>query len=274
MTDHPGPDFERQFADRLRQQLEDADRPFDPDAIARTAMAGERRPLGRILIGAATALVAAAFTLFAIQLLAPPGSRTGEPRLSSSAPPPSAYLPTPTVTMSCVPSPNPPPSGSTVDSTGILLVPVGEQIQPPAACDEEHNLAFDKVLRLAMAHPTVFGYPWVDPMTNELVFSVVTDEGRALAEEVGATLTFPYRIRDVLHSYAVLQQIQTDVTYLRNEGVVDAELIFMVVPDHRDNRTMIVISEMSRPLLEELARRFDPDAIAIQVDPNQPRVGY
>jgi hypothetical protein len=31
---------------------------------------------------------------------------------------------------------------------------------------------------------------------------------------------------------------------------------------------------MSRPLLEELARRFGADAIAVQVDPNQPRVGY
>jgi hypothetical protein len=237
-------------------------------------MLGDRRSVGRFLIVAATALVAAVLTLGAIQLLAPPGSRTGEPRLSSSAPPPSAYLPTPTVAMSCVPSPTPPPSGSTVDSTGILLVPVGEQIQSPAACEEEQNLAFDVILRLAMAHSTDFGYPWVDPMTNELVFSVATEEGRSLADEVGATLTFPYRIREVAHSYAELEQIRNDVTYLRDEGVVDAELIYAVMPDQRDNRTMIVISEMSRQLLEELARRFDPDAIAIQVDPNQPRVGY
>jgi hypothetical protein len=103
---------------------------------------------------------------------------------------------------------------------------------------------------------------------------VVTAEGRALADDAAATIAYPSRIRDVAHSYAELEQIRDDVTYLRAEGVVDAELIYIVIPDHRDNRTMIVISEMSRPLLEELARRFDPDAIAVQVDPNQPRVGY
>jgi hypothetical protein len=236
-----------------------------------------RRPVGRILIGAATALVAAVLTLAAIQLLAPRGPQSGAPGPSFSAPAPSLPLSTPTAAASCpgLPSPTAPVSaGNTLDPTGILLVAVGEQIQSPAACDEGHNIAYDVILRLAMAHPTDFGYPWVDPMTNELVFSVVTDEGRALAEEVGATLTFPFRTRDVTHSYAELQQIQTDVTYLSDEGVVDAELIYAVVPDHRDNRTMIVISKMTRPLLEELAKRYDPDAIAIQVDPNQPRVGY
>jgi hypothetical protein len=240
-------------------------------------MLSDRRSVGRFLIVAATALVAAVLTLGAIQLLAPRDPQTGAPGPSFSAPPPPSYVPTPTPTASCSgtpPSAASPSGGSTLDPTGILLVPVGEQIQAPAACDEEQNLAFDVILRLAMAHGTDFGYPWTDPTTNELVFSVVTAEGRTLAEETGATIGFPYRIRDVTHSYAELQQIQTDVTYLRDEGVVDAELIYTVVPDQRDNRTMIVISEMSRPLLEELARRFDPDAIAIQVDPNQPRTGY
>jgi hypothetical protein len=241
------------------------------------ATSDRTRSVGRILIGAATALVAAVLTLGAIQLLAPRDPHSGVPGPSYSVPPPSAVaVTTPTAAASCpglLPTASP-SGGSTLDPTGILLVALGEQIQPPADCDEAVNMAFDKVLRLAMAHGTDFGYPWVDQATGDLIFSVVTDEGRALAEEVGATLTFPYRIRDVTHSYAELQQIQTDVTYLRNEGVVDADLIFGVVPDQRDNRTMIVISEMSRQLLEELARRFDADAIAIQVDPNPPQTGY
>lgn len=240
-------------------------------------MAG-RRPLGRLLMWAATALVAAALTLAAIQLFAPTDTRTGEPRQPSSSVPASIEsLSTPTPAASCpvLSSPTVPPSGGgTLDPTGILLVAVGEQIQPPAACDEEHNLAFDVILRLAMAHGTDFGYPWVDPVTNELVFSVVTAEGRTMAEEAAATIAFPSRIRDGTHSYAELEQIRDDVTYLRDEGVVDAELIYAVVPDQRDNRTMIVISEMSRPLLEELARRFGAHTIAIQVDPNQPQAGY
>jgi hypothetical protein len=35
--------------------------------------------------------------------------------------------------------------------------------------------------------------------------------------------------------------------------VAGADLIYMTAPDHRDNRTLIVISAMSQPLLEYLA---------------------
>lgn len=241
-------------------------------------VAGRRRPVPRLLIGAATALVAGALTVATIQFLSGPGPPSGEPvQQSPSAQLTPAPASTPTMTASCSETPSStisPTDGGTLDPTGILLVAVGEQVQASAACDEERNLAFDSLLRLAMAHGTDFGYPWVDPTTRELVFAVVTAEGRSLAEEAAATIAFPSRIRDVTHSYAELQQIQNDVTYLHDEGVVDAELIYRVVPDQRDNRTMIVISEMSRPLLEELARRFGADAIAVQVDPNRPNVGY
>lgn len=271
MTDRSDPDFERRLESHLSRQLDVAVRKFDPDAIALTASAPRRHPLGRALIGMATALVAGALTLAAIQLFIPSGPLSGGPGPSSSAQLWSEPVSTPTATASCsnVPAASISPSGSSVvDSTGILLVALGEQVQAVPAC-EEMAMAFDGILRLAQANTSDFGYPWIDPTTNELIFSVATAEGRALAEEAGTSLVFPYRIRDVTHSYAVLEQIQTDVTYLRDEGVVDAELIHIVIPDQRDNRTLIVISEMSRPLLEELARRFGADAIGIQVDPNR-----
>ena len=134
-------------------------------------------------------------------------------------------------------------------------------------------MAFDGLLNLAMAHPSDLGYPWIDPESGELVLSSVTDAGRALLEATGATLEFPYRMRDVTYSHAQLQQFQDDATRLVAAGVPDADLIYQIVPDQRDNKTMIVISEMSRPLLEALAKRFPPDAIAIQVDPRGGPIG-
>ncbi|HEV8252475.1 MAG TPA: hypothetical protein VGQ66_03755 [Candidatus Limnocylindria bacterium] len=177
---------------------------------------------------------------------------------------------------SCVALPSTSPSlsaASTVDPTGILIVAIGEQVQAGAA-GEVLAVAFSQALQFAMDHPDDFGYPWLDPATRELVFSVATNEGRSLIDAFGRTVTVPYRIREVEHSYTELQQIQNAVTFLRSEGVADAELIYKVLPDERDNRTLIVMSELSRALLQELAARFPPEAIAVQVDPNQPPLGY
>ena len=63
-------------------------------------------------------------------------------------------------------------------------------------------------------------------------------------------------------------------TRLVDEGVPDADLIYSIVPDHRDIRTMIVISAMSLPLLEALAQRFPPDAVAVQVDATRGPLEY
>ena len=166
-----------------------------------------------------------------------------------------------------------PSEAGVIDPTGILIVAIGEQVQAGPEF-EVLALAFDQALRLAMDHPDDFGYPWLDPATNEVIFSVATSEGRSLAENAVITVTVPYCFRAVDHSYAELQQIQDDVTYLRSEGVVDAQLIYLVMPDQRDNRTLIVMSTLSRALLEELATRFPAEAIAVQIDPNQPPTGY
>jgi hypothetical protein len=154
-----------------------------------------------------------------------------------------------------------------LDPTGILLVGTDEQVQARPTSEAIAN-AFDEALRFAMAHPDDIGLAWIDPSTGELVLSAVAGKGRALIEAEAATIAAPHRIRDVAHSYAELQKIQDDVTFLATEGVVDAQLIYQTLPDQRDNRALITISRMSRPLLEELVSRFGADAIAVRVDPN------
>ncbi len=129
-------------------------------------------------------------------------------------------------------------------------------------------MAFDQALRLAEeGNPNDLGYPWIDPSTGELVVSAATAHGRALLEST--SFGVPVRIRDVAHTSAELQKIQDDATRLYAQGVPDAVLIYETGPDFRDNRTWITIARFSRPLLDELARRFPPDALVVVVDPTR-----
>jgi hypothetical protein len=130
-------------------------------------------------------------------------------------------------------------------------------------------LPFSDAIELAAANGEDLGYPWVDPLTDELVLSAATPRGRQLIE--GAAITIPHRIRDVPHGIAELERIQDDVMSLRPGGipggVPGAELIVETLPDYRDNRALVVLSGIDPELLAYLAERYPPDALAIQVDP-------
>lgn len=154
---------------------------------------------------------------------------------------------------------------SRLDSTGILMVEVGEQTQPSLPT-EALAVAFSQAAELASANGDDLGYPWFDAASGELILSAVTAEGRRILETAG--ITVPYRIRDVEHGAGELERIQDEATRLRAAGVSGAELIYATGPDYRDNRTLIVISAMSRPLLDELAARFAASAIAVRVNPD------
>ena len=149
-----------------------------------------------------------------------------------------------------------------LDTTGILLVAPGEVVQarPPS---EEHAQAFSDAWMLAESSDDL-GYPWIDPPTGQLVLSAATPRGRERLEEL--TIGVPFAIREVKHGAKQLREIQDAATFLRAEGVPGAELVYGVSPDHRDNRTLIFISAMSRPLLDALAQRFPPTALAITVE--------
>ena len=163
----------------------------------------------------------------------------------------------PTTSLSPLPAAN-------LDATGILLVAVGEQVQPGAPT-EELAVVLSRAYELAEANGADLGYPWFDVTTGEVVLSAVNQQGRQLLEAAGVTV--PYRIRAVPFGFAQLQRIQEDVTHLRSEGVPGAELIFGAGPDQRDNRTLIMVSAMSRTLLDALAARFPVGAIAVRAEP-------
>lgn len=160
---------------------------------------------------------------------------------------------------------NPPTAApsANLDVTGILLVGVGERVQG-APASEEFAVAHSNATLLAEGFGDDLGYPWLDP-SGQLVLSVVTPRGRDLVES--ADFGVPYRIREVAHGAADLDRIRDDATRFRSQGVPGAEFIYATIPDHRDNRALIVISEMNRPLLDYLAEHYPVDAIAIQVDP-------
>src|SRR5690242_13592009 len=87
------------------------------------------------------------------------------------------------------------PEGESHAPTGaaaILQVKVDELVQaaPP---DEASATAFSNALDLARANPNDVGYPWLDPVTGELVVSAATERGRQLL--AAAPTTLPHRIR-------------------------------------------------------------------------------
>jgi hypothetical protein len=159
----------------------------------------------------------------------------------------------------------PPASPSpSAEATGILMINVGEQVQPKFTTEEAAQALSDAMV-LAQANGADLGYPWQDPASGDLVLSVVTPRGRQLVD--GAGITLPHRIREVAHGAGELQRIQDDVTFLHSRGVADSELIYATAPDQRDNRALIVISAASPSLLDYLASHYPADAIAVKVDP-------
>ena len=133
--------------------------------------------------------------------------------------------------------------------------------------NEKQAQAFDDALQFAGENPTDVGYPWIDPANDALVLSATTPKGRALLAATPA-LSLQDRIRDVTFSYGQLEGIKDEVTTLAGEGVPDAELIYQTAPDHKNNRVIITVSELSERLLKDLAERYGTEAIALQVDPD------
>jgi len=81
MSNHPDPDLERRFAERLRRDLDAGLPALDPTQAARIALQQHGFHASRMLLGVATVLVAAALTYGALRLVGPaaPGTSTGSP---------------------------------------------------------------------------------------------------------------------------------------------------------------------------------------------------
>lgn len=214
----------------------------------------------RIALALAAMLAVGACSSQTVSTLAPLITPTAPAQAGPTQAPTPIETPTPVV--SAVAS-----AGASLDTTGILIVGRDYQLQSGSR-DEAVSTAFGRALQLAEdVSPTDFGYPWIDPSTGALVVSAATAHGRALLEST--SFGVPIRIRDVAHSCAELRKIQDDATFLNGQGVPDAVLIYGTGPDFRDNRAWITIARFSRPLLDELARRFPPDAVIVVVDPTR-----
>jgi hypothetical protein len=210
--------------------------------------ASSSRPNRRALFGLVAVLVVAAVAVTALLWRVGPSSDGGGSRASSSQSPAAV-------------------SGASLDPTGILVVGRDYQMQS-GSTDEAVKTAFGNAMQLALeSNPNDLGYPWIEPSTGGLVVSAVTAHGRALLE--GTSFGVPVRIRDVAHSVTELQKILDGATRLNAQGVTDAILIYEAGPDYRDNRAWITIARFSRPLLDELARRFPPDALIVVIDPTR-----
>jgi hypothetical protein len=206
---------------------------------------GQGQRANRFILGIVTVFVVAGVSVTALAWLTGPRSTGDGPSSPSSLP---------TVA-----------SAASLDESGILIVGPDYQLQSGSQ-DEAIRSAFDQAMRLARdSKPNDLGYPWIDTSTGGLVVSAATARGRALLE--GTSFGVSVRIRDVSHSCAELQKIQDDATRLNAAGVTDALLIYETGPDYRDNLTWITIARFSRPLIDELARRFPPDALIVVVDP-------
>lgn len=155
-------------------------------------------------------------------------------------------------------------AASQLDPSGIELVREITQAHPTS---EKQAQAFDDAMQFASAHPTDVGYPWIDPAIDALVVSTATPNGRALLAAMPDSAR-PNRIRDVTFSYGQLEGIKDEVTTLAAAGVPDADLIYQTAPDHKDNRVIITVSQLSERLLKDLATRYGTEAIAVQVDPD------
>lgn len=158
----------------------------------------------------------------------------------------------------------PPSPSARAAPSGILVVNIGEQVQAVPHGELLAN-AFNTAMELAQSNGDALGYPWIDPSSGELVASAVTQRGRELVEQVG--LAVPYTVRMVAHGTTELVRVQDEATGLVGEGVPGAELIYKTMPDHRDNRTLLVIRASNAALLEALATRFPEGTVAVQVSP-------
>lgn len=73
-------------------------------------------------------------------------------------------------------------------------------------------------------------------------------------------------VRHVQFSYGQLENFKHAITFLAEDGVPDAGLIFQTAPDHLNNRIIVSVSAPSEVLFAELAKRYGTDAIAIRID--------
>jgi hypothetical protein len=177
--------------------------------------------------------------------------------------------------------------------TGIaLLGPIDlDAIRRMEPVSEPLGKAWQNAFTLAQeGHPDLFGYPWADRTTGELVVAVASPTGEAMARQwvqsglqVGSpkpggpfTIDLPapevtVRIRSGQHSILELQRVMDDVIDWTRARVPGTEHIYSAGPDPEYDRIIVEVDRVSDPLLTQIAARFGVNVIAVRVNPRATR---
>lgn len=115
---------------------------------------------------------------------------------------------------------------------------------------------------LSAAHPDDLSFPWVDRIRGELVITVVSAAGREQAASFQADI--PVRIESVRHSRSYLKHIMDSAVGPRGRAAVT---VWSTFPDAANNRVILQVTSLPRPFLTQLARAYDPSAVALVVAP-------
>jgi hypothetical protein len=162
-------------------------------------------------------------------------------------------------------------------ASGESRHPSGLIVLGPADVTNLHPLneglakALSDAQELAKKNPDLFGYPYADRVTGELVLTPVTSEAEALARQwtpLGAqALAVRRRTEVVDRSYARLEAIRRDAIGAGTAGLPDNDAIQATTQDDEHNRVLIIMNRLSDPLLFALAARYGTEAIEVRVDP-------
>jgi hypothetical protein len=159
-----------------------------------------------------------------------------------------------------------PPESDARHPSGLALVPRRGPCR--ASIDDRLGLAYDRALRFAHEHADDFGYPWDDRGNLTLVMSVVTPNGRALAEQWSRLgWQVPVRIRTVTRSFAELEQIKHDLIDVARMRLPGSEEIRFTSGDGERNRVIIGVQHLTDEVAAAIVARYGTEVVGVLVDP-------
>ena len=133
---------------------------------------------------------------------------------------------------------------------------------------EAHALLFDAALTEAFKHPADMGYPWLDISHGTLELRYATPVGQKIAES--GLVQFKsddvdVRVVPAAASIQELDDIGDGVTRLASDVVPDADLIWLTVPDQKNERIVVAIRKANDELAALLTERYGADRVAFRV---------
>lgn len=140
---------------------------------------------------------------------------------------------------------------------GVELVGLDpDRFTVPEPVPEPSIELLQRAQRAAQGAPADLSHPWYEADTGEVVVTVVTPAGRAIAGRFTAAV--PWRVEQVPHSWELLDQVRQGATDLGPQVV-------MTEVDARHNRVLLTASSMGHGMFVSLAGYGD--AVAVRYEP-------